>query len=135
MYLINCTTFRWNMALISFGFLRTMRFPKWKWNLGETLFQTCEFNSFIRFNHSDKKRFSVVASIVWNSDLKILMISSLLLLMRLLLQSNDISHIWCFLHSSMIPTFLKLYINKDVVLNACVLPVSSTSRFLKNLGS
>ena len=48
--------------------------------------------------------------------------------MRLLLQSNNISHIWCFLHSSMIP--------KGVVLNACVLPVSSFSpSFLKNLGS
>ena len=56
--------------------------------------------------------------------------------MRLFLQFIDIFHIWCFLHISIIPTFLKLYINKGVVLNACVLPVSSISpSFLKNLGS
>ena len=43
-----------------------------------------------------------------------------------------------FLHSSMIPASLKLYINinKGVVLNACVLPVSSIyPSFRKNLGS
>ena len=41
-----------------------------------------------------------------------------------------------FLHSSMIPKSMELYINKDVVLNACVLPVSSIyPSFQKNLGS
>ena len=60
----------------------------------------------------------------------------MLLLMRHLLQSNDISNTWYFLHSSMIPTSLKLYINKGLVLIAYVLPVSSISpSFLKDLDS